>query len=220
MDKSKKLLLISLLPILLTLTFILNIVLPAIGNMGKVKEELNTEKTAFLETQKQLDSLKKDRVLSTQIQKLKEKLVNFNVEIPSENNQAVLLVDLEKFAKAFNVKILSVNSDNEKIVDLSVLGQKKDDSGKPENKKKKKEALPVELSSIALEIKVVGYYTDILNFVSILEKYQRKIVINDIMATNFKADSEKIKPRVEMTINCNVYKLTEQQNNPANEGKL
>ncbi|OGI02655.1 MAG: hypothetical protein A2104_08665 [Candidatus Melainabacteria bacterium GWF2_32_7] len=211
MSKSRKIILISLLPVLLTVVFIIYAVMPAIGNLNKLKSDLETEKQALSETQCKLDSLRQNKKLLKEVQKLRNKLADFEMRVPSEDDLAILFVDLGKFSSNFNVRVFSVSSSPEKPVKIIDPKQQEPEENKKSKRNKEKETqeLPVSLFAIPLEIKVIGYYPDIMKFISTLENYQREIVIDGISISNSIKDKDTIKPKVELTIDCTIYKLTE-----------
>lgn len=203
MERSKKIIILSLIPVFLTIIFILYIVVPTVGRLNELNTELKQEKTAYDEDKSQLDELNNNKKLLMSIQKLKEKLGNFDVKVPSEDDLSILLIDLEKFAESFNVKVIALNSRPE-IEKVLVDPNKKEE--KSTNSVKKKPD-PSPLYSISLEVSAVGYYQDILNFINTLENYERKIAISSVKVENYKEDKETPKPRVQMTINCEIYKF-------------
>jgi len=204
-NKSNKILLISLLPCLLTFIFIVYILFPSIGKYSETIQKIKEKTLAYTETQKQINKLNENKALFNKIQKLKNDLATFDIEIPSESDLAVLLVDLERFAQKNKVKITNFSTKNEKEIDI-VLPEK-NKTKKHKKKKRKKDQSPVKLSTIPIEITILGYYKDNLNFINSLEKYQRKIIINEITASNFKEDEKNANPRVEMSINFDIYKM-------------
>lgn len=216
MSKSQKIILISILPALLTLVFIVYFVAPAIGNMNKLKGELKEEQLAYAETQSKVESLKQDKKLLKKVEELRIKLFNFDTQVPAEDELAILLVDLEKFSKAFNVKVYTLNSGAEKTLEIidpkEQLSEDKTKAKNTRKARKKVEDKPVTLVKIPLEIMVMGYYSDVLNFINTLENYQRKTSIESILVSNYRKDKDNIKPRVELTINCAVYKLISNEN--------
>jgi Tfp pilus assembly protein PilO len=201
MDRSKKILILSLIPVLLTLIFILYIVIPTVSQLNTVNKEFKQEKISYDDTKSRLDSLNGDRVMLKKIEETKEKLANFDINVPTEDDLSILLIDLEKFGETFNVKVIGMNTKPEEERELSSNSKKK-----TRNSNNKKTVFSP-LYTIPLEISAVGFYQDILGFVNILENYERKITINSVKIENYKEDKEVAYPRVQMTIDAAVYKF-------------
>lgn len=214
MDKSKKILLISLIPVALTLVFVVYLLMPSIDGYKVAQEELQTEQESFDETRQKLDLKHENSRLLKEVRKLQSKLGSFKVEVPfvNEDEEAILLVDLDKFSIFSNVKITSMGLNQEKLIEI-----KKDDQKKKKSRKRKdnQEKAPMELSVIPFDIKISGNYPDLLKFVDALEKYQRKIVISSISASSEQKNDKA--NNVEMTINCNIYRLVKNDATPADE---
>lgn len=212
MDKSKKILLISLIPVALTLVFVVYLLMPSIDGYKVAKEDLQTEQESFDETRQKLDLKHENSRLLKEVRKLQGKLGSFKVEVPfvNEDEEAILLVDLDKFSRFSNVKITSMGLSQEKLIEI-----KKDDQKKKKSRKRKaqEEKAPMELSVIPFDIKITGYYPDLLKFVDALEKYQRKIVISSISASSEQKNDKA--NNVEMTISCNIYRLVKNDTTPA-----
>ena len=215
MDKSKKILLLSLLPVLLTIIFILYVLVPSIGNFSKVSGELKSEKAAFSMDQNELQALKSNKKLIYDVENLRNELADFDVMVPEEDNLAILLVDLEKFANSFNVKLIAMDSAKEKEIRIADSKKAQDKAKTKRNKKSNKEkgSISAKLIEIPVEIKVLGRYPDVLNFINNLERYQRRITINGISVSNYKKDKDVSKSRVQMDINSVIYKLEKEIDN-------
>ena len=213
MNKSKKIILISLLPLFLTLAFLLNMLIPSIMKMAKAREELVSERQTYNQTRQQIATLKNDNSIFLAVEELKDKLSDFDIKVPENDESAVLLIDLDKFAAAQGIKIMSIVAKPETPDEIIDPAKKKAEEEAAKNgvKVKKAEILPVSLTEIPVEITVLGYYSDILKFINSLEKYQRQIVINGITATYFPKDKDKPSPHVEMIIECKIYKLIKQE---------
>lgn len=210
MKKSQKILLISSLPAFITLFFILNIVIPAVGNMNDLNQKLNKEKSWEESTREEVLSLKENNALQKNVEKLRNELSDFDIRVPQTRELAVLLYDLERFAKPLNVKVLALDSKPEKMVELddSILKQTKKLKKKTKKKKKKSKKLEsATLYSIPVEIRVLGYYNDIVKFVDTIEKYQRMVAIDTLTLERYKEDENVSKPRIETTIQGFVYKF-------------
>lgn len=219
MNKSKKIIILSLLPGILTLIFIVCYVFPAIQIMSKSHNTLNTEQDAFNKTQSQLNSANQNNKVFEEVKVLRSQLSDFDIKVPKDDELAILLIDLEKFANSFNVKINSFDSRTAKIVNVE------DPTLQTQTKKRSRRETvqpqsPVDLTMIPLEINVTGYYSNILDFINVLQHYQRKIVIKDISITDNKEDKNQIRSRIDVSFNCEVYKLTEKNDFNSSEVKL
>ena len=225
MNKSRKIILISLFPALITLVVIIYFIMPAVANMNQLKDDLKVEKQAYSDTQAQVESLRSNKKLLKQVQELKDKLAGFEIKVPSEDDLAILLVDMGKFSKSFNVSVFSVGTGAEKVIKIEDPNEPKETKKNTRRKAKEAEAevTPITLSTIPVQIKVIGYYPDVMNFINALENYQRRITIDSISIMN--CGKETIRPKVEVQISSAVYKLTENitENNsdePKKEDKL
>ena len=210
MNKSQKTLLISFLPSMLTLFFIINIVIPAIGNMNDLNQKLNSEKNWQNSTKEEISLVKENNSLLKNVEKMRDELSDFDIRIPQTRELAILLYDLEKFAKPLNVRVLALNAKSEKIVELDESALNQTQKNKKKSIKKKKKSKKLEsaiLYSIPVEIKVLGHYNDIVKFVNTLEKYQRMVAIDTLTLERYKEDESNSKPRVETTIQGFVYKF-------------
>ncbi|MDD3013438.1 MAG: hypothetical protein PHC34_07015 [Candidatus Gastranaerophilales bacterium] len=206
MDRTKRILVLSLIPMLLTLIFIIYLVVPTVTMFNGLNKEFKQEKSSYIEDKGKLDTFNNNNNLLKNIEELKQKLGNFDVNVPSEDDLSILLIDLEKFAESFNVKVIGLNSKFEaekEIIDPKI---KKPKTTHPVRKKH----VPSPLYSISLEISAVGYYQDILNFINTLENYERKVAISGVKVENYREDKNTSNPRVQMTINCEVFKFNSQ----------
>ena len=70
MDKSKRMIIMSLLPAIVTLLFIILFLVPTIGNLNEIKGQLKDEKASFQETQNNLASIKSNKRLEKDVEKL------------------------------------------------------------------------------------------------------------------------------------------------------
>lgn len=205
MNSSKKILLISLIPGILTLVFILYILLPVIGKMDRVKDNLEAEKASYSAIQSKIASFKADKALLNKIQKLKDEIPDFDIKVPPKNELAILLYDTEKFAGGAKVKISSVTTKTPKSVDIIDPKTIAQQNSNTQRKKKKTDDTPAKLIELPLEIVVVGYYPDVLRFIGSIENYQRKVMVNGVSVENYSDDKDKPVPRVQMAIDCSVY---------------
>lgn len=212
MDKDKKALLISFIPAFAAIIFLLYVLLPSLMKMQEVKNELNNKENDVSALKTQLLSLEKDQKVIKEVGILRNELNDFDIKVPSEDNLAIFLIDIESFAQKDNIKIISLDAKKTKNVDLSVQADNKAKAGTVNKKsKKKKEILPIALISIPVEIKVVGYYNDIMMFINDVEKYKRATIIEGIEIKDFKDDEKLPQPRIEMSINANIFKVIKQE---------
>jgi len=206
MDKTKKILLLSIAPVFLTLIFILYIVAPTVQKLNEVNDKLKQEKTSYNEVKSELDKYVNDKSLFKSTQDLQRKLGNFDIEIPPDDDVSILLIDLGKFAESLNVRITSLDSRPESAKEI--VNPNKKQTGLTTSTANQTGSSP--LYSIPLDISAVGYYNNILNFINILEKYERVILINNLSVENYKEDKDTTNPRVQMTINCEIFKFIPQ----------
>lgn len=215
MNKSRKVLLISLMPVLLTFLFVVYVLVPTIQETDKTYKELNQEKLDFNNAQAQLTLLNQNKELEKKIRELNFELKDFAYRFPVENDLAIFLVDLEKYSKSYNVKVLSLTSDKESFIKIEDPKQKELKAKKKKrSRRKEKPEAPIKLFEIPVSINVVGYYPNIIKFINFLENYQRQIVIDGIKISNSKDEKSKmqlIKPKLEVNIKSKVYTVTEQK---------
>jgi Tfp pilus assembly protein PilO len=208
MNKSKKMIIICLFPALLTIIFMIYVMFPCIGKLGEVKDGLDQEKADFSQTQDRLISVQNNKKLSQDVQELRSRLADFDVKVPDEDDMAVLLVDLDKFARSFNARIISLNTDMEKNVEI--IDPKQQALNKKRKVRKLEQSSPIQLTEIPLEVTVIGLYPDLLNFINALEHYQRKVSINGVSISDYKEDREVTSSKVQLVIKASIYKLTRQ----------
>jgi len=213
MDKSKKTILISLIPAILTLVFVLYVLLPSFGYMEKTKTQLKIKKQELSSLKSQLESVKAYESKLSQLKELQEKLAGFDIGVPEKQELAVFLIDIDKFAKLSGVKVTGFDVRPENAVEIknpNVENEKKKKKSKRRGKNVKQE-LPVDLWEIPIEIQVVGFYPEIIKFVDLMEKYQRIIITDGIIAKDYEDDEKKAFPRVKMTLFSKVYRMSEQE---------
>ena len=205
----------SLLPAIVTLLFIILFLVPTIGNLNEIKGQLKDEKASFQETQNNLASIKSNKRLEKDVEKLREELADFDVQIPEKDELAVFVVDISKFANNSNVKLLRVSSGSPD--DVAIQNPKaaiKKENKKARTSKKKKKAgdnLPVSLSNIPVEISVEGNYPYILGFINTLELYQRKVMIESISINKAEKSKKAEGSQVLLSLKGGVYKLTKRE---------
>ncbi len=84
-----------------------------------------------------------------------------------------------------------------------IITKKRKKEGK---KKNQEETQPVTIMEKPFEITTVAYYNEVIEFVSFLEDYQRKVNIDSVFTEVFNDDKNKPNPRVELKIKGSVYK--------------
>ena len=213
MKNSKKTILITLLPAVLTLYFISQVLVPAIGNYKDLREKFNETKILYKETQAKIEQLQNNKKLLKETAELNNQVADFDIQIPSEFEDEFFLVDLGKFSIDTQTKILSLNSKKEKAVEIINPNDEQNKiSTKNKKKKRKKQeeqpASPLTIYEKSFEIKTLGNYNQIINFVSILENYQRKFIINGVSAQISKNDETNPNPKIELTIEGSTFKST------------
>lgn len=211
MKNSKKTILISLIPAALTLYFISQVLFPAIGNYNDLREKFNEAKNLYKETQASIEQLQNNKKLLKETEELNNQVADFDIQIPSEFEDEFFLVDLGKFSIDTITTIISLDSKNEKAFEISNpnIDQDKSSKKKQKSKRKKKEEQPIYPLTIyekPFEIKTLGHYNQIINFVSCLENYQRKFIINGVSAQISKNDAKNPNPKIELTIEGSTFK--------------
>jgi len=211
MNKSKKAILISSIPAFLTAVFVIFILFPTGNNLFDTVGKLKMKKNEYNLTQEKLEQAKDNKVILKEIEILNGKLINFDVNVPENNEIAILLIDLEKFAEQSNINIIALDSKEEKDTEIKDSNQKEVKKKSSKRGKNKKEEKPLKLFEIPIEIQTLGYFNDILKFINILEKYERVVSIDGILMKDYEKDDKKTEPRVKITINASIYKAFEQE---------
>jgi len=207
MKDLRKIVLMCLIPVLLTIIFIACFTVPAITQYMGLTKKINQEKSSIKETQSRVEELRANKKLANELAKLNTALAGFDVEFPEEFRDEIFLIDLEIFANEAVNRIVQLQSSSEKNIEIT-------DPNAPETAKKSKkraqvkdeELLPVQIIEKSFDINTVAYYSEIINFVRFLESYQRKINISGISAKIFKDDTESLNPKIEIKIAASVYK--------------
>ncbi len=214
MDKSKKILVISFIPAVLTLLFIVYILVPSMDKMNTSSSDLSKAKNKYEENKTLLNDLQKKVKYNKELEDLKTKLADFDVKIPPEHDLPILLYDLERFADISKVKIASFKAEREKK--LKIVDPKEEKKSKKKSSRKKadkKEESPYNFSSVPAKVIITGQYLDTLKFVNILEHYGRTLLIEDITVSENKKSANKSKSEIEMQINLKVFKLVKNELN-------
>lgn len=221
--KSKKLIFLILIPIALTLFFIVKFTLPVVKDYFDLKKDIKKETIAIKNLEKSIKTLKANKSLENELEKLNLELFGFDIEFPSEFKDEILLIDLEMFADEATNKIVELQSSNEKeikIVNPDEEENKTKRRSRRSRRSKQEEVIPpLEITEKSFSINTVAYYSQIIDFVGFLENYQRKININGISAKVFNEDKDNPNPRIELQIDGSTYKskINKLQNNDEKE---
>jgi len=207
MNNLKKIIFLSLIPAFLTIFFIVKFAMPATQEYFDLKKQIKLEKAGIKVTKSSIESLQANKTLANNLKKLDTQLLNFDVEFPAEFRDEILLIDIEMFAdQAINriVKLESMNAKRFKIT--TPEDEKKKKKRKRRKSKINEETHPVTIMEKPFEISTVAYYNEVIDFVSFLEDYQRKVNISSVFTEVFNDDRNKPNPRVELRIKGSVYK--------------
>lgn len=210
MKNSKKTLLITLIPAALTLYFITQVLFPAIQNYIDLTNKFNETRNSYKETQASVNQLQNNEKILKEIEELNNKVADFDIQIPSEFEDEFFLVDLGKFSINTATKIIALDTKTEK--EFKIINQtdkQNNTSNKTKHRRKKLEEEPVYPLTIyekPFEIKTLGNYNKIINFVSCLENYQRKFIINGVSAQISKNDESNPDPKIELKIEGSTFK--------------
>ena len=172
MNNLRKIILMSLIPALLTIFFIVQFTMPSVKEYFNLKKEIKSEKAAIKDIKINLEKLNMNKKLVNKLNELNIELAGFDTEFPSTFKDEILLIDLEMFAdKTINhiVKVASKPIKNVEIIDSSKPKIKNTGYRKTE----KQEILPVTVIEKPFELSTVAYYNQIIDFVTFLEDYQR-----------------------------------------------
>jgi Tfp pilus assembly protein PilO len=223
MNNSKKTILITLIPAVLTLYFISQVLFPAIGNYNALREKFNETKAIYQETQAKIEQLQNNKKLLKETEELNNQVADFDIQMPPEFEDEFFLVDLDKFSITTETKIISLNSKKEKEIEINISNGEKDKnktSGKKKKSKKKKaeqQIFPLTIYEKPFEIKTQGHYNQVISFVSSLENYQRKFIINGVSAQISKNDDKNPDPKIELTIEGSTFKAVKNIANSESE---
>ena len=210
MKNSKKTILITLIPAVLTLLFITQVLFPAIQNYNDLRNKFIETKNTYKETQIRVEQLQNNKKILTEIAELNNQVTDFDIQIPSEFEDEYFLVDLGKFSINTATKIIALDSKKEKPFEITNPNDDQNKtSQKTKHRRKKQEEQPVYPLTIyekPFEIKTLGHYNKIINFVSCLENYQRKFIINGVSAEISKNDEANPNPKIELKIEGSTFK--------------
>ncbi len=209
MTSSKKIFLIGLIPVILIVCFIVLVVTPSVENYFEIQEQVKAEKTEIENTKTLIVGLKNNVKTFKQIEELNKELADFSIEFPEFFEDEIVLIDFEQFAVMTTNKILVLNSKKEQ--EIKIRNPEKEKAAKKKKKKRKKKNQPEEIPLVRIiekpfELKTVAYYNEVIDFINLLDSYQRKVVIKGISAKIFKEDKENPNPRVELVIKGSTFK--------------
>jgi len=210
MKDLKKIILLSIIPVLLTIFFLVQFTVPSVKEYFRLKEKINNEKIAINELEKNINILKRNQALLSELNKLNAELTGFDIEFPSNFKDEILLIDLEIFADETVNKIMRVETMPARKVNIIDPEQqeKQDVRRRRTSRNKEEKPQPVTIMEKPIEINSVAYYNEIIDFISFLENYQRKVNIQGIYTDVFNPDKENPNPRIELKIKGSVYKST------------
>jgi len=210
MKNSKKTILITLIPAALTLLFITQVLFPAIQNYNDLRNKFIETKNTYKETQIRVEQLQNNKKILTEIAELNNQVTDFDIQIPSEFEDEFFLVDLGKFSINTATKIIALDSKTEKAFEINNPNDDKNKASKKSKSKRKKQeeqpVYPLIIYEKPFEIKTLGHYNKIINFVSCLENYQRKFIINGVSAEISKNDEANPNPKIELKIEGSTFK--------------
>lgn len=209
MKNSKKIILITLIPAMLTLYFVSQVLFPAIGHYSDLREKFIETKNTYKETQANVKELQNNKKLLKELEELNNQVADFDIQMPSEFEDEFFLVDLGKFSINTATKITALDSKKEKEFAINNLDNDKNKLNKKKRRSKKQEEQPTSPLLIyekPFEIKILGHYNQIISFVSRLENYQRKFIINGVSAQISKDDEKNPNPKIELTIEGSTFK--------------
>ena len=212
MEKSKQILLISLIPAILAFAFIFNVLIPSFSKMSEVQNTRNMHKKELKELKNNVEKAKTTREVFDKVSELSAKLVDFGINVPEKQELALFLVDIDKFAQNSGVQIIGLDVKPESEMEIKNPKTEKKVQTKSKRKKKKKTALyPVKLLEIPLEIQVLGPYPNVIKFMDCLEKYERTVITNGVLVKSYEKDDKVKDPRVKIFIDSSVFRAEEQE---------
>jgi len=210
MKNSKKTILITLIPAVLTVYFISQVLFPAIENYKDLREKFNETKNTCKEAQAKIEELQNNKKLLKETEELNNQVADFDVQLPSAFQDEFFLVDLGKFSINTATQIIALDSKKEKEFAISNPNIDQNKISKNNRRSSRKQEapplLPLSIYEKPFEIKTLGHYNEIINFVSRLENYQRKFIINGVSAQISKNDEKNPNPKIELTIEGSTFK--------------
>lgn len=202
MNKSQKIILLSLVPAFIAVVFLLYVLVPCFTEFNATKEKLNAKNAEIKILKVKAQQSQENKKLYEEIQKIAIQLGDFDQKVPKNKDIEILLIDLEKFAADSNLKITSMEAKNPVVMDLVDPIKSK---SKKKSSRKSKQIAALSLLKIPTEIEVNGYYPDVIKFVGKLEKYQRLISIDGVSAKNSQKTADKGTSKVTMQISTNIF---------------
>lgn len=206
MQNSKKTILISLIPAMLTLYFIAQVLYPSVQKYLDSREKFHQGINTYKETMANIEGLKNNKKLLEEMQELNEQASEFDIEIPQEFQDEYFIVDLNKFSLNTSTKIISLSSNKEKEMEISTSSDKKQKSKRKKHHKEEQPLLPLSIWEKPFQLKTLGHYSEVISFIDCLEGYQRKFIINGISAQISKNDDKNPNPKIEITIEGSTYR--------------
>jgi Tfp pilus assembly protein PilO len=199
MNKANKILLLSFLPVLLTVIFALYVLIPSFDSLNTVKKDFESQTNLLNELKDKVANAKNNKENLSVITKLRERLADFEQQVSDDYDSALLVFDSEKIAYLSGVQLLSFNIKDETNEEEQPLITRK-------NKKEQaaKKIKLTELVAIPVEINIKGNYLSVIEFVRNLESYQRKINVNTLEIQR----ADKSSPdQIQAKLNCKFYKV-------------
>lgn len=199
MNKANKILLLSFLPVILTVIFALYVLIPSFDSLNTIKKDFESQTNLLNELKDKVANAKNNKENLSVITKLRQRLADFEQQVSDEYDSALLVFDSEKIAYLSGVQLLSFNIKDETNEEEQPLITRK-------NKKEQspKKIKLTELVAIPVEINIKGNYLSVIEFVRNLESYQRKINVNTLEIQR----ADKSSPdQIQAKLNCKFYKV-------------
>jgi hypothetical protein len=213
MKNLKKILILSIILAILTVFFVMRFTVPSVQKFMSLKKELAQEKSDISTVKASIEDLKQNKLLENSLKKMDIELKDFDSEYPSEFSGEILLIDLETFAQESLNRMLSLQLLTEKETNFATPDEEKakTQSGQASAEsttrvKVEKPVPPLMIMEKPIEITTVAYYSQIVDFITYLENYERKINIDSVSTKVFDQDKAHPNPRVELKINGSIYK--------------
>lgn len=222
MDNTKKTILMCLIPVALTIFFIVQFTVPAISKYFNLNKQIEQEKVAIKNIKSKLNLLRANKSMAQELERLNTELIGFDVEFPSDFRDEILLIDFEIFANEAVNRIVGIKTSVEQEVEIIDPNAVPDNKKMASRRKKEEPVKPVRIIEKTFDVNTVAYYNELIDFVKFLENYQRKINIKSITAEIFDDDSENPNPRIDLQIQASAYKSVinnkEEENDEKSKG--
>lgn len=199
MNKSNKILLLSLLPVILTVIFALYVLIPSFDSLDRSKKEFVSQTTLLNELRDKVANAKNNKANLSAINESRLKLADFEQQVSDEYDSALLVFDSEKIAGLSGVRLLSFAIKDEINEEEQPVILKNDNNADTVKKVKL-----TELVSLPVEINVKGNYSSVIEFVKNLESYQRKVNIETL---EIKRADNSSQDKIQAKLNCKFYKV-------------